>query len=320
MITCKHHKPAPGKPCLYYVNSDIETCAGFCTLPEMYHCTESLKSKLPCISHTTASNLAHCNMAAYYSAICGINLKDEHLPNAVRMGKAWDAFLDDYASGCVKESYTANLYEDSAAKVTAAIEAFKELGIKLERDGETQPERFVILSNGILTTHADRVYPTYLVESKFTGRPESYLTISNISHQVGSYLLAHPGCERVIMEVTQVPQQKLGAREELGAYADRVYADILLRPGHYFKGYNATALTFGKVFYRSEFNLDDIKRSYERQLDEFRWRVDHNAWYEHPARIHCDSPTPCWFKSICETGRVSSELYEIRHKEHKRNG
>ena len=308
------------KQCTSYIESGIDGAAGFCSVDCAYHCTESLKHNLPIISHTTAGNLAHCNMSVYYSLICGISPRDEMLPEAVKMGKAWDKFLDDVASGCDVSAchYSSGLNDDNKAKFLAITNAFADLAIHIERDGETQPERFVHLSNGILTTHADRIYKHYMVESKFTSRPENYLTIPNIAHQVGSYFLAHPDLDRVVMEVAQVPQQKLGKTEELGAYANRIYDDIMARPGCYFRGYKAFNNTFGKTFYRSEFDLDELKRSYERQLDELRWRIDNNVWYEHASRFYCDSPSRCWYKTICDTGCVSEDLYYIKGKSHKR--
>lgn len=338
MITFDTSKPcgdrvkSPNTPCLHYIKPDLTGDCGFCKLPTHHHCIEAMRAgKLPMVSHTTVSDLMHCPMKVYYTQVLGIKAKDEHLPTAVKMGKCIDRFLDEYSRldhsdiarfGIIKTvgylAQSLGLDEASQAKVVAVMRAFVMLGIVIDKCDQTQPEIVTALRNGKLIAHLDRLYPNHMVESKFTARPETYLDAFNISHQVGTYFLSAPEAQYCIMEVIQVPQQKMTAKESVEEYEQRIYDDIMLRPGHYFKGYDATTKRFGKKFWRSEFNLADLKLQYENQLDELYWRTLNNNWSELPSRIMCDLPTPCWYKSICRTGGISDEMYELNRKQNHR--
>lgn len=334
MILFDTSKPCPARvkasntPCLHYIKPDLDGDCGFCKLPDHHHCIEAMRAgKLPMVSHTTVSDLMHCPMKVYYTQVLGVRARDEHLPTAVKMGKCIDKFLDLRATGHPEFALVSDieqmarelgLYDDAIARIVAIMRAFLALGIVIEPGAKTQPEIVTILRNGKLIAHLDRLYPNHMVESKFTGRPETYLDAFNISHQVGTYFLSSPSADYCIMEVIQVPQQRMGKDESPEQFEQRIYSDIMLRPGHYFKGYDATTKRFGKKFWRSEFNLADLKLQYENQLDELYWRTLNNNWSELPSRIMCDLPTPCWYKAICQTGGVSSEMYDVSRKQNHR--
>ena len=334
MITLDTSKPCadrakvPGSPCLHYSKPDLNGDCGFCKLPTHHHCIGAMRAgKLPMVSHTTVSDLMHCPMKVYYTQVLGVRAKDEHLPTAVKMGKCVDKFLDLRAHGWPDYSLQAEidilsgslgLDDASRAKIRAVMAAFVKIGIVIDPTDQTQPEIVTTLRNGKLVAHLDRLYPDHMVESKFTARPETYLDAFNINHQVGTYFLSAPSADYCIMEVIQVPQQKMTTKEPADEYEQRVYDDIMLRPGHYFKGYDASTKRFGKKFWRTEFNLDDLKLQYENQLDELYWRTLNNNWSELPSRIMCDLPTPCWYKPICRTGGISDEMYEFNKKQNHR--
>ena len=329
-IPCASRVKSTTAPCIHYIKPDLMGDCGFCKLPNHHHCIDAMRSgKLPMVSHSTISDLMHCPMKVYYTQILGVRAKDEGLPTAVKMGKCVDRFLDlraqgwpDYSLQAEIDIMAGNLGLDdvSRAKARATMAAFIKIGLTLEPGAQTQPEITTTLRNGKLVAHLDRLYPNHIVESKFTSRPDTYLDLFNISHQVGTYFLSSPSAEYCIMEVIQVPQQKLTQKETIEQYEQRIYSDIMLRPGHYFKGYEAAAKRFGRKFWRTEFNLADIKLQYENQLDELYWRCMTNNWSELASRILCDLPTPCWFKPICRTGGVSSELYEFSSKQNHREG
>lgn len=330
---CPVRVKAPNTPCLHYIKPDLDGDCGFCMLPDHHHCIDAMRAgKLPMVSHTTVSDLMHCPMAVYYTQVLGVRARDEHLPTAVKMGKCIDKFLDEYSQidshniakfGIIKSignmAQSLGLYDDAIARIVAIMRAFLAIGIVIEPGAKTQPEIVTTLRNGKLAAHLDRLYPNHMVESKFTSRPDTYLDVFNISHQVGTYFLSAPEAQYCIMEVIQVPQQKLGKNETPEQFEQRIYSDIMLRPGSYFKGYQADTKRFGsKKFWRSEFNLADLKLQYENQLDELYWRTLNNNWSERPSRIMCDLPTPCWYKSICQTGGISDEMYDVSRKQNHR--
>lgn len=324
---CPHRVRTADKPCAFYIKSDIPGDCGFCSRPDMFHCIEAMRGGLlPIISHSAVTDHMKCPMITYYTKVLGIRVHDHALPPVVLMGKGVDMFLDLYAKQDIDAYYKVcnamdswGLYETHQAKVKATMRAIVDLGIIIEPTTQTQPELCTDLSNCKLYGHLDRLYPNYMVESKFTSRPETYLSKFYIWHQVGTYFLLATEAEYCIMEVIQSPQQRYNDNKEtIEEYEQRIYADITMRPGHYFKNYKAISKKFGWRFLRSEFNLPDIKQQYENRAQKMLNDISDGLYYEWPARIYCDLPTPCWYKKICETGVVSEELYYYADKKSKR--
>ena len=173
----------------------------------------------------------------------------------------------------------------------------------------------------------DVLFEDHFEEYKFTGQPEDYSRPIQIGSQVGTYFLANPALEYVDMMIVHSPQLKLlrankkRADDETDSeYEERIYLDAVSRPSHYFKGFNRKTGTFGRRFYRSEFDLREIERRYIQIAIEIKRRTEENAWYKEDY-FNCSSfNSSCEYMPVCESddgsGRVnvSEEIFEIREK------
>ncbi len=90
---CEHFTPGDGLPCRHYISPLAPAEPGFCDRPDMFRCVEAMKHKLPAISYSRLADFIHCRKRYYYSAVEGLQVKPEHLPEAVKLGKAWDLFI-----------------------------------------------------------------------------------------------------------------------------------------------------------------------------------------------------------------------------------
>lgn len=167
----------------------------------------------------------------------------------------------------------------------------------------------------------DRKYTNYFVENKLSGRPEFYLDPFFISSQIGTYFLADPNLEYCIMEVVQMPQQKVlkgttkRAEETPEQLYERVYGEILSRPSKYFIGYNRETKRYGKKYFRTEFDLEGIKQRYQQIILEILLAQWTGNFYKNEKV--CNNILPgieCGMKKICENGNVSESIYKIRGK------
>ena len=137
---------------------------------------------LPIISHSAVTDHMKCPMITYYTKMLGIRVHDHALPPVVLMGKAIDLYLDllsnqdKYPMETVINAMDRwGLYETYQAKVCATMRAMAKLEIVIEPTTQTQPELSIELSNCKLYGHLDRLYPTRIIESKYTSRPANYL-------------------------------------------------------------------------------------------------------------------------------------------------
>ena len=162
----------------------------------------------------------------------------------------------------------------------------------------------------------DRKYSGYFCEDKLTNRPSFYLDPFYIQSQMGTYFLADPELEYVIMEVVQFPQQKENKKKEEtpdGMYK-RVYSDILSKPSNYFIGFDRTKKKYGKKFFRGEFDLEEIKRRYEQVVLEILSARYNNNFYKNFKACGNTYGHPCEYQKICMNGNVSENMFRIRKK------
>jgi len=123
------------------------------------------------------------------------------------------------------------------------------------------------------------------------------------------------------MEIVRVPQLKQTGKnkdetpEEL---QERVYQDAISRPSFYFIGWNSTTRRYGKKYFRTEFDLEDLKSRYLHVFREiFDARIT-NGFYRND-RV-CNNILPgisCDMLSCCRTGNMSEAAYQIRKKKIK---
>ena len=172
-----------------------------------------------------------------------------------------------------------------------------------------------------ITGFYDRKYPTYFAEDKLSGSPSYYTEVYPLTSQVATYLLADPNLEKVVMEVIQMPQQKILKETKKRTEAEtpeqlynRVYNEILSRPSNYFIGFNRETKRYGKVFYRGEFSLAEVEDSYKQIIIELlsaRWS---NNWYKNRKACNFQYGSKCEYLPICENQNVSENMFSIREK------
>ena len=113
-----------------------------------------------------------------------------------------------------------------------------------------------------------------------------------------------------------MPALKPKTDETAEAYEVRLYGDIISRPAFYFIGWDRKTRTYGVKFWRSEFDLDEIFRTYIYVLEEIKTTIRRGSWY--PNNLACHVPAPCPFLPIKKSGVVSPEIYhrkEVKHNE-----
>lgn len=321
--------------CTYYELSVNENENGFCKRPEFYRCLATTVKVIP-LSHSSVQDFLTCHQLYYLRAIRGIQTKKSKLSSPLKMGSLWDSVLQKYIGKTeVNIADIINEYEiddKDVAKVKGLFRAYKELEIVVEEGGNLQAKidlkvGFENVWHGkvpvelLITGYYDRKYQCYFVENKLSSRPESYLDPYFINSQVGTYFLADTSLEYCIMEVVRTPALKsTGKNKEENAdeLCERIYQDCISRPSYYFIGYDNKTKKYGKKFYRSEFDLEDIKSRYLHIFREiFDARVM-NGWYKNNKA--CNNVLPgisCDLLGICKTGNMSEEVYSIREKKVK---
>jgi hypothetical protein len=172
-----------------------------------------------------------------------------------------------------------------------------------------------------ITGFYDRKYQGYFTEDKLSSRPEYYTEVYPLTSQIGTYFLADPNLEHVIMEVVQFPGQKILKETKKRTEAEtpdqlyeRVYNEILSRPSNYFIGYNRESKKMGKKFFRGEFCLEEIADSYKQIVIEIlsaRWS---NNWYKNRKACNFQYGQPCPYLSICANENMSETKFSIRQK------
>lgn len=314
--------------CQYYDSVNEKEC-GFCKDKDLYRCVADTKRVIP-ISYSSVNTFLTCHRLYYLQAIMGIRLNNAMQSSALKMGTLWDKCLQNLhgakidLNAVVEENEITN---KDVGTVKAIYRAYKQLEIVTEPNGELQAKVDITIpfnqtwGNGypvelLVNGFYDRKYPTYFVENKLSSKPDNYLDPYFIQSQVGVYFLADPSLEYCIMEIVRTPalKAKKDREESDEEWMERVYQDVISRPSHYFIGWNAKTRTYGKKFYRSEFDLEELKGRFTHIFREiFEARIC-DGWYRNDRC--CGSILPgiaCDMLPICRTGHMNSN-YNIRTK------
>jgi len=329
---------------------------GYCKRPGAYRCVADVTRPVP-LSHSSVSDFLTCHYLYYLKKILGIETRPAHFGNPLKAGKLWDSVKQKHLGERINLQEIINEYEIPpmvVAKVRALYHAYRELEIQVESGFELQapvdltydiiipPSAFIpsitIGKEAVnlwqerlgqsednrqwkfplhVTGFYDRKYQNYFCEDKLSGRPEFYLDPFFVDSQMGTYFLADPNLEHVIMEVVQFPKQKEYKKKEetTDEIYKRIYDDVLSRPSNYFIGYNREKRMYGKKFFRGEFNLQAIKERYQQVVIEIlaaRWSGNFYKNFK-----SCNNVLPgiqCDFQTVCKTGCVSETIYKIRDR------
>jgi len=310
--TCEMLKPTKDSPCRSYVRPINESEPGFCKHPTLFHCIEAMKQKLPTISYADLADYIHCRLRYKYRSIDGLHLKPEHLPEYLKLGRAWKAYIQYLYNGTDynMEIQSLQLDDIQQAKTNALARAGKDLEIIIKKEGliGCQYKIYVPVGQEQIIVSVDRAYDDHIVECKLSGRPDFYRQLENLTYQLGTYFMGNDAWEFADVEIIRVPTLKLKPDETAEAYEERCYGDIVSRPAFYFLGWNRKTRKYGVRFWRSEFDLDEIFRTYVWVFQELRETLRRGSWY--PNYLACHVPAPCMFLPIKKSGVVSPEIYE----------
>lgn len=332
-VKCKDFSPTFDKrDCKYYQESTPSTC-GFCKLPNNYRCLEDArdwKKPIP-LSYSSVSDFLTCHRLYYLKAVKGIQTRSTHVSTPLKLGTLWDRVQQRFFGSNVEIDDIIQEYEipdRDVARVKGLYRAFRTLDMKFEEGGDTQAKIDLKLEfedkcwgNGNpvvlpITGYYDRKYPDSFVEQKLTTRPDNYQDIWFIQSQVGTYFLADESLQSCVMEVTRLPDLKTTAKmqdESPEEYMQRVFKDVMARPSHYFIGYDKVKKTYGKRFYRKEFNLDEIAARYKAVFREIYEAHMLDGFYCNDRVCKSILPgIPCDYINICRYGVMSEEVFKIR--------
>ena len=93
VYSCQMYTPAEGLPCKHYIRPITKGEPGFCQQPTRFRCSEAMKVKLPAISYSRAASFIACRRKYFHEVVEGLEVKPEHLPEAIKLGRAWDEFI-----------------------------------------------------------------------------------------------------------------------------------------------------------------------------------------------------------------------------------
>lgn len=315
--------------CAYYTEGESELACGFCNRPDKYRCIADTRRPIP-LSYSSVSDFLTCHHLYYLKAIRGIQIVPEKTSSAIKRGVLWDRALQNYLGKPQEMKDLIDEYQipsRDVAAVRGVYRAYKELEIVTEPDGDLQAKIDITIPFDkvwgnrypvelLVTGFYDRKYPDHFIENKFSGRPENYDDVYFIQSQVGVYFLADPLMEYCIMEIVRSPGLKSVGKfkgENDDEFCERVYQDVLTRPTHYFLGYDNKTHKYGKKFYRTEFNLDELKGRFIHIFREiFDARVC-QGWYKDDKA--CNNVLPgisCDMLPVCRIGSMSEDNYCIR--------
>lgn len=319
--TCPMQTKSKGKPCLHYIDAYNEGEAGFCDSEKRYRCIEALKHSQPALSHTAALAWVKCKMYFYYHYILGIRTKTEYLSDGIKRGNVWDTFMNGKDYKVVADEM--GISNKDRVAISALIDAYNDLEI-VKPEGIPQGKLSYPYNNNTVVCFVDWLMEDGFEEWKLSASPGWYLKTENIFHQVGTYFMASDRLEYVDMKPAQMPQLKTGGQrtkyvnETDNEFYDRIYSDILARPSFYFVGYNRDTKTWGKRFFRKEFDLGYMEFMYKWLFTELRETMDRGSWYKNEGACH--NPFECDFFDICRTGVVSSNHYYFVHRTMHKKG
>lgn len=283
------------------------------------------------LSHSSRELFIRCRYAFYLHRIKRISIRKNMMALPVKLGAIWDKYMESRYLGTKFMERFWELVDEYAIeddmdveKLYALIQAHRQLEMEPQYENEDGgifrgcQHRFEFTDDGDFTVigYIDRAYTDHIVETKLTARPDFYFQIHNITSQIGTYFLSNTEYKYALIEATRLPGLKTGkgknSDESSESYRSRIVGEVLSKPSYYFPGYNRNKKTFGKKFWRGEFDMEELKLDYFHvNQDIYRAMEDGDgAFYKN--RKACYVPGPCSYLPICSNGSVSDEIFEIR--------
>lgn len=332
-MECDRLLPVDGKPCFHYVR-DCEGQPGFCQLSDRFRCIKAVEFYAPRLSYSSIENWKTCKRLYMLNNIYGLRLRPKFLSPSLLNGsimdkvmeKAWaDGYYDLESSLFIINShiYTKVISEYDKAKLRALAVALDSMGFKPLRSECQKETLFHIVGGHTVMAKMDAVPDkSFFVEFKYTGYPDRYLEVYNIEDQVGMYFASDPALQFVVMAPIRNPELKIKTTKKKGSdggeeidpdtYYQKTLDDILSRPSHYFPGWNGTKGRWGKIFYRSEFDLIAIEETAQVVAEEITEAAKKGEKYFYKKRSSCfQYGRECDYFSICKTNAINEIMYTV---------
>ena len=324
---CADRVKAKDKPCKHFLKAETKS-VGTCRLPDNFLCIESARNMYPRMSYSQANTFQRCRYAYYLRYIKGIRLKMKHSSAPMKMGLAWDDACNKYhETGRLEldEEYCdeIHLHEKSRAKVRSIIRAINELDINVANSGyaaQHEINKQVCDDGPFILAKYDgmRVDGKSFIERKFTASrdTERYFNIHNLNGQIATYFMLEPQAKTCIMQVVRLEQLRKKQSESDEEFAERFYDNAILKPKQYFPGYKTGGHTFGRVYYRHEFDIEAERLRYKALAGDIKGCAKRCEWVRN--RNSCQMygvNYPCDYMPICDGKGVNEELYKYAGKE-----
>lgn len=307
---CLKRIPGRGKGCIHYLSPDTPKTCGFCGIKDEFLCKEALKKITPRMSYSAMKTLLQCPWKYYLKYIKGITLKPHAIPEAMKAGNVWDAWVGSgEKDNSDREKY--QLEEITWTKLLAMWQAYNDFKLK-PRNAISQKKIELYIGNHFVLGYADFDFGDGIGEVKLSGNPWWYLEKSSVYMQVGTYLLYNSDWQWAKMMVCRLPGLKQKDGETLDKFYDRVYLDISHRPHYYFIDHLSLQKTWGKKFFRTEIDLEYVQRSYINAFKLLRFYIDNHIWPKND--LSCLVPSVCEFYESKKSGVLSEELFTMKSK------
>jgi len=297
----------------------IENDPPLCRRRGEYLCMDAIQDNLPNLSHSAREMWVSCKRKYFLNKVKGIKAKQDKISLPLKNGTMWDKFIENQygkSHDLSQLAFKLDMTELEIARFNAITHVYKKLKLA-DRDTNTfeLQKKIVIPGDGInIVGYVDRAYDDHFVEVKMSTRPQYYAEPFNIGFQVGIYFLSNPNWKYVVMEVARTPTMTWDRENmDLGKYEEVLAKEIYKKAPMYFPGLKRKDCTYGKKYFRSEFPLDNIAKTYERVNDEIKEaaRKGEDWFYQ---SFNCSSPYPCDFLPICKDNVISNVLFEMRKK------
>jgi len=304
--------------CRFLINHDPPLCSR----RGEYLCIDTLSENLPNLSHSARMDWISCRRKYYLNKIKGIKSRQSKISSPLKFGTMWDKFIENQygkSHNLTDLAIKLDMTELEIARFNAVTHVYRKLKLADRNTNEFDLQKKIIIpGNGInIVGYVDRAYDDHFVEVKMSMRPQYYIEPFNIAFQVGTYFLSNPKWKYVVMEVTRTPTMTWDRENmDIGKYEEMLAKDIQKKAAMYFPGIKRKDCTYGKKFFRAEFPLDNIAKTYEHINKEITEAISlgEEAFYQ---SFNCNSPYPCEFLPICKDNVISNTLFEMRNKPEK---
>lgn len=314
----------PMEICGKYVQGDdgcefaSDARGGFCRLPDEFKCPVYEYFFYGQISVSQANTWMRCHRAYRHKYIDGIEMQDKMINRNMKIGQLIHEGAEQIYSGKPVSVDYSRYFGESDKRETGIVQVMIEKLSTLKRPDEPcLPEEGFNIElpdcpniRGVI----DVLYAEHFIEFKTSGNPDYYLTPHYLQSQLGTYFLSDPKLKYCTMKVIRIPQLKSAGQykdEDAETYVNRVMLDVEKRPAYYFVGLTDDG-TWGKKFYKAEFDMDEIVERYRHIMRERRLAIKQKCYYKN--ETGCLYPQPCMYLQLCETGGVSDLIYTYREK------